>query len=529
MQSCPAQADLGSSGSSCVGLDQLEVPQLASNSNPSDADASGVAPQAEYDDVEMASDGNSDCDVDMLMDMGLQPQPAVPPGRGGLPPAIGQLEDVFRWPTVALDSLSKLLGPSNIRSSLLGQPLTTSSHFSGIGTAEVAASMLRQAAAEFVELQPWRVAFVCENNTSCCKALSLRHLKCCILLDVLDNCVSDRLTHALASKSVDYRQVSKIIMDSFALGPQRCVEHEQQCSRTPLKAGVHIDISGSPCQPFSRAGKRKGTSDPRICLILGWIAWVKKALPYIVIHENVQDFEKAILHEHLENNYQIVHLVVRPADCGFTCINRVRLYSVLVRHGCVCVTYDIQAAFAHVRQVFEAARLSVPLARTFLGSAENALAEENKARAARSLEPVNQVSSDWTYLLTESQKRFLGRYNEKWLGARRRPPEDDPSCVFNLGQDPMKRCCWTSSKGLLPTLLHSGGRLWVPSLKRWLLPLELAAMSGFPVTEALARAGRVSVDTCSDVYTQAQLGNGMHVSSVGIVLMCVLACTRLQT
>ena len=188
MQSCPAQVDLGSSGSSCVGSEvepgppeegvplrfssprltslgdvegldggrwqalpvrgddgqqngvpqhdrdplDAEVPQLASDSNPSDADASGVALQADSGtspSLDLASDGNSDSDVDM----GMQPQQAMLPGRGGLPPAIGQLEDAFRWPTVALQSLSKLLKPSNVRRSLLGHPLITSSHFLALG------------------------------------------------------------------------------------------------------------------------------------------------------------------------------------------------------------------------------------------------------------------------------------------------------------------------------------------------------------------------------------------------------------
>eukprot|EP00973_Karenia_brevis_P023067 3177361-Karenia_brevis.AAC.1 len=44
----------------------------------------------------------------------------------------------------------------------------------------------------------------------------------------------------------------------------------------------------------------------------------------------------------------------------------------------------------------------------------------------------------------------------------------------------------TCRRGQLPTTTKGSSRVWVPSLRRWLLPKELAASHGFPVTADLA-------------------------------------------
>ena len=67
---------------------------------------------------------------------------------------------------------------------------------------------------------------------------------------------------------------------------------------------------------------------------------------------------------------------------------------------------------------------------------------------------------------------------------------------------------------------------WLRSARRFLTAKELAALCGFPVPVALAQAGRVPCDPCADDYDCGQIGNCMHVGSVGMVLAVTLACLR---
>ena len=44
-------------------------------------------------------------------------------------------------------------------------------------------------------------------------------------------------------------------------------------------ADVDGDVSGSPCQPWSRVGKRKGWADERSLVFLAWCVFVKRKPP----------------------------------------------------------------------------------------------------------------------------------------------------------------------------------------------------------------------------------------------------------
>ena len=56
------------------------------------------------------------------------------------------------------------------------------------------------------------------------------------------------------------------------------------------KDQIDILIGGSPCQSFSIAGKRMGTSCPRGNLIYEYFRIVEEAKPKVFIYENVKGF-----------------------------------------------------------------------------------------------------------------------------------------------------------------------------------------------------------------------------------------------
>jgi hypothetical protein len=248
------------------------------------------------------------------------------------------------------------------------------------------------------------------------------------------------------------------------------------------------------------------------------------ALPLWAIHENVVGFATAIIDDALEQFYFIWHIRVQPRDIGFGLIRRVRVYTILVRRGRLKVLLDLQQAYELVKAEVGGAICTI-IPDCFLATPEQLLVEENRARSRRKLSHVTSCSGSWLFLLTTKQRQYCEEYSSKWLASHRQVAHEDPSCVFDLTQNPLKRKCQTSRDGSLPTLRHAGSLIWVPFLGRWLLPCELAAASGFPVTTQLAQAALVERDNASD-YTAQMLGNGMHVFSVAVMMALVLACTQ---
>eukprot|EP00439_Symbiodinium_sp_Y106_P049317 s2833_g6.t1 len=68
--------------------------------------------------------------------------------------------------------------------------------------------------------------------------------------------------------------------------------------------------------------------------------------------------------------------------------------------------------------------------------------------------------------------------------------------------------------------------LWHDPTRRYVTPIELGAVMGFPTFQAGAENARVPLDVCRDMYGMGELGNTMHVSSVGVILGIALACAE---
>ena len=114
--------------------------------------------------------------------------------------------------------------------------------------------------------------------------------------------------------------------------------------------------------------------------------------------------------------------------------------------------------------------------------------------------------------------RFLCGYEHFVLGAGK-----DASTGFcDLSQNPVERPCF-SANGSLPCLRRSS-RLWHCGSRRFVSCLELGAAMGLPTFEPLAKAAKVNLDPCRQLYSHAELGNGMHIACAGVVLGIGLAC-----
>jgi hypothetical protein len=105
-------------------------------------------------------------------------------------------------------------------------------------------------------------------------------------------------------------------------------------------------------------------------------------------------------------------------------------------------------------------------------------------------------------------------------------PEEVPWCLFFLGDNPEKRLTW-SANGCMPSQRLNGGLLWCPRLRRMVTGKERLAAMGFPSFPHLAAAAGVvqlAADLSPSEATRA-CGNAMHLASVGLMLLVLLACT----
>jgi hypothetical protein len=439
--------------------------------------------------------------------------------QGGSP-CQGDPQVLLRWPSLLLQALVLVLTTSELHCSLLVFPaLQLTSHFTGIGTAEVAADMLRSSINHALGCNvKWAHLSCCDKSPKCRQILLRRPGLGCIFGNIAE--YSRGLSQLMKQKSLDPDEAWEQLQQHFALSGGFCHQHQQTCNHV---AG-HCDISGSPCQPWSRIGKERGRHDVRFALTLCWILWVLTAMPRVAMHENVIGFDKNVFEELLGAVYGIVHIIVLPGHMGYRFTSRPRLFTVLWLKARVAMVHDIRVTYDRVSQVVRQWQPELSTSSIYTGDQQLLLEVENAFRRKRNLPCLTEASSDWTYLLGKSETEHLQAYLTMWGAQRGTEPHTDTNCLFNLGQNPNMRLSWTSRHGAMPTLTAASRKLWSPYLGRWLIPSELATAMGFN-TGASAQTG-VPVDPSVDLYSYAFLGNAMHVASVGGVLACALACLR---
>ena len=154
--------------------------------------------------------------------------------------------------------------------SLLSKSMSVSSHFSGLGTVEVALHVLHANLPEWMAASAsWKTAFVLDKTRSCVNALKARlaDTDACVFGGDIADCVND--VPPMSQGNLQH------IWTSLAGGQGQCLHHQHCCKHGHLcKAwGADADVSGSPCQPFSRAGQRRRRNDPRV---VGFLVWCHK-------------------------------------------------------------------------------------------------------------------------------------------------------------------------------------------------------------------------------------------------------------
>lgn len=262
-------------------------------------------------------------------------------------------------------------------------------------------------------------------------------------------------------------------------------------------------------------------------LFLSWCRWIMDARPKFAVHENVKGFDRAFLEELLGDLYHIQHIFMTPRDMGFPSIRRPRWYSILLRRENRGTHYlDLESLYCKIKSALHYHVQGHPGAWVWRASAEQLLEYENEQRRHRGLPDLVVRSESWEYLLSPSQITSL-RYYEAHYGLQehgREPHGREPNgpasaWTFDLAQSPGRS---GASAAVLPTLRRNSRRLWSPTRRRWLLPMESYAAMGFPAFADLAVVAGVQACDMNSLGPSYSLGNAMHVANAGCAFL--LAC-----
>ena len=373
----------------------------------------------------------------------------------GEPSAPRPLKDAFKWPQHLLRFLILILGFDAIHGSLLGGKWSVSSHFSGIGTVELA---LRGFAAACPAHGFFGAAFdfasVCEKAPKNLAILATRvNSSCCIWPSILAFSPVGQTLYERA-RAVGSLEFWATWQEIRAAGLNRSTAGCRQHARQPMCAtpDSHIDVSGSPCQAWSRAAvARLGMRSPDMVLLLVWCLWVLTTKPFVVIFENVKGFPTQLLVQILGEFFEHVVLDVAPRHAGFNFIRRARVYIIFFLRGSVRPIADISAVYKDVSERF--AQLgSVPLSECCVAT-EGELAEEVKqCSLRRGLDGGTAPRSPgWNHLLTAKQQTRLRDLSATWTRKYGTAPHHCQHCVFNLGMNAV-RAQTMGGDGAIPTV-----------------------------------------------------------------------------
>ncbi|OLP92330.1 hypothetical protein AK812_SmicGene25877 [Symbiodinium microadriaticum] len=264
-------------------------------------------------------------------------------------------------PSASDEPRKRGLSDEQQQGSLLSKSMSVSSHFSGLGTVEVALHVLHANLPEWMAASAsWKTAFVLDKTRSCVNALKAR------LADT-DACV-------------------------FGGDIADCVNDVPPMSQGNLQH-IWTSLAGGQCP----------------------VQWA--------LHENVPEFDVDLMEELLSDVYSIHSLYVSPSDVGFSMIARPRLYILLLRKGHVKLAADLRETYDKVKAYFRSRIGTSNAAAALIASAEECLAAENELRRRRGLEPVSAASSsaasasassasassasDWTYLFLSTMSQLL--------------------------------------------------------------------------------------------------------------------------
>ena len=304
-----------------------------------------------------------------------------------------------------------------------------------------------------------------------------------------------------------------------------CSKCDRHCEYDP--GSIHW--AGTPCVDFSPMGSQKGGEGKSALCFATWCALMLLCLPPLIIHENSHRFLVEILIRIFHKFYVIESFIVCASSYGNP-IRRRRRWSVLRLKGSVhkIGTASMETVLSHLFRndhhdftaYLVADRASFDADLAWASSRPTSACKEGKeVKSGTDSNGKDYVS--FRDALTSMESEFLNGYIAGDSSAGKK--------IHNLSQDPFSRpiSSGIAGQGQMLSLIKSCEVLWATFEGRWVHPLEMLSMQGFPVFpcmvgskssahsfgEANARRSRIAMTS--------QAGNSMHVSVVGAIWLYV--------
>lgn len=252
--------------------------------------------------------------------------------------------EFFSWPAQTLQRLRQMIAVQRV------PDMVFTSTFSGLGTAEMAATMAHREMTSFFRPSSVTHYSACDSEVSCQSILC--KMDCChVFRDVkecFDSTVMQLLTEYVHERHEEVQQITdkvsrkarilsagkevcRFAADLLSSHPPQetayCVKCNKMCKRFPCKKMLDSNSiwveggSGSPCYPWTPAayGSQLRWLHPEVSPV--YFAWLFSLLnaepsPDAILHENVSGFDWESMKELVGSKYTLETIVVSPEDCG---------------------------------------------------------------------------------------------------------------------------------------------------------------------------------------------------------------------
>jgi hypothetical protein len=304
--------------------------------------------------------------------------------------------------------------------------------------------------------------------------------------------------------------------------------------KVPWTVARHaLDVTGSPCVDFSSSGQGAGLFGRSWPVLVSWAHIMIVLCTAILVHENVVQQDKEVLQFLLGPYYRLWCFILSPEFTGFSCTSRMRCYTLGAhRERCVQLA-DPYQVLCHVLGVLGS--VTTQIKDVLLADVDEVLEEAAFLGQKRGIvlpdwliEAQHAGDIDLTFLLNERELDALRLYTLLYMARWGVHPSNDLNCLFYLGDNPETHCTWSCVSGKIPSLRTGGHLMWIPSLRRFVTAKEFCTAYGFPVYPSIAAAMGPGIPVMQMGPHEARhfLGNCMHSSCVGVVMLVGLACFR---
>ncbi len=451
------------------------------------------------------------------------------------------VEEAMLWPRWLWQVVQRL-GPQ--RATALTTHLSNAhmtSHFSGIGCAEMAFDLLKQegellgTVRRNANSSRQHCHHACDINQLCRSTLA--DVASHVFGDVLDRlpprlreCIAELVEVEGQDTGVDVaeakRRHARILdllvqfytsrFDRAATGA--CETHHRLC---PLYAdarqqegGITMNVAGTPCVAWSAIGLRGQDSHSSHVLFLSWLAERLAVREHLIVHECTEQFPAAMIAEVLGSAYDVYTFLVNPSWMGWP-VERLRRYTLCLLRGSVAFVTD-------TTEFNETFTRTVNIGPAAVCAATEADVRKTKAEFAARLF-VDPSRVDWEGVLSARERTRLEVERQRHQQHCQREGPSDWVCDLNQSEKVPR------GQPLCPTLLKNGIH-WVMSLGRLMTGQEHMHAQCLPVfahTRGPYSFLLTNTSTWSTAQCKRAAGNGLNLMSFGCFLGWVLSAVRL--